>query len=402
MADLCNHFPGTEEMAAQIVADWIESQLEMLRRLARDRKRLMMISPAYQSHLRIASFSLDLSDLHDSGRSVLTIKFENGACVIYKPRDSCGERIWFGALRWMNENGFVVRFRIPRMLFREKYFLMALLRHKECKNSKAVKRFYYCWGAQSAVSQILGMEDLHRGNWIATATQPVLLDAEMVSYPSSRSSAVARNWAGLNPLLRTGLLPIFDKEKVGLYSGIAPLDSSFLAHERLNCWPHLDGQTNLPSVFSSDVVRGYRAVMHFFADYDQRRKFSAQINKLSRHAEYRVLYRATGVYYAILRSSYSPKRFLQRGSRMRHLRLACAGGSVARQIETSEAQALFRGCIPRFVGRSLKRNSAVPILFFADSSRLLRARLTSKIASLCQARLRSLRPVGYAWMSIIH
>src|SRR5207249_8149317 len=127
------------------------------------------------------------------------------------------EELWFNALRWLNRQQLGVSFRIPKLLPRSGYLWMEFLAKKSCQTIAEVRRFYFRWGAQTAVAQILGAIDLHRDNWLAVGAQPVLVDLEFVGHTPTRGAktldrpASAKTTAGgqsLPALLETGLFPL--------------------------------------------------------------------------------------------------------------------------------------------------------------------------------------------------
>src|SRR2546430_2527207 len=86
--------------------------------------------------------------------------------VFNKHQPPDGEELWFEALCWLNRNGIRVSFRVPKMLARGNYVWMEFLQIKNCKSCSAVRLFYFRWGAQIALAQILRASDLHRDNWL--------------------------------------------------------------------------------------------------------------------------------------------------------------------------------------------------------------------------------------------
>src|SRR5205823_8914032 len=153
----------------------------------------------------------------NGARTATMIEFVDRRRVVYKPRPVDREKLWFEALRWLSRNGAHASFRVPKMLVRKRYVWMEFLRTKSCKSLKEVRIFYFRWGIQAALAQILGATDLHRENWLAVGSQPVLVDAELIGSERSRT---------LTALLETGLLPLTARDRAGSYGGIAPFDSA--------------------------------------------------------------------------------------------------------------------------------------------------------------------------------
>src|SRR2546423_2148611 len=173
-------FPDLLETAAQLISAWIDAQRELFARLLRDKADLCSLFPNARAPFRVTHIRSRLSDPHDGARTAAMIEFVGDRRVIYKPRPSEGEALWFQALCWLNRNGIRVSFRVPKMLARGNYVWMEFLQTRSCKSSSAVRLFYFRWGAQIALAQILRASDLHRDNWLAVGSQPILVDAELI------------------------------------------------------------------------------------------------------------------------------------------------------------------------------------------------------------------------------
>src|SRR5438132_689961 len=149
-------FPDLLETAARLISAWIDAQRELLARLLRDKAEVCSAFLLGRQRFRVTHVRPRLSDPHDGGRTATMIEFTGRRRVFYKPRSPHQEQVWFEALRWLNRNGICVRFRVPKMLVRRRYVWMEFLQVKGCDSRKALRLFYFRWGAQSALAQILG------------------------------------------------------------------------------------------------------------------------------------------------------------------------------------------------------------------------------------------------------
>jgi len=379
LASLTKAFPAVHAVLAQLASDWIESQHEMLYCLCQDRETLLALLPMHATkELRVTEIVPGLSDPHNAGRSVTLLCFNGGHRVIYKPRSADGEHVWFGMLRWMNDGGFSARFAIPKILARRGYFWMVFLQRRSCASDQMMKKFYFRWGAQAAVAQVLGAQDLHRQNWIAVGSQPILADAELVSHPnfSWRLSPTLSKWGNLHPLLRTGLLPIYESDRVGTYSDLAPFDRSAALSKDLSFLPRCAGRIRLPCNYPDDLVSGYKAAAVFFNTQERTRTVISQMLRLTRKRTYRVLLRPTIEYYKLLLDSYSPDNMSNVDNRLQYLKTRCSAKTSKQG--TSEILALSRGCIPFFTAKwsvSEVRKRAMSSHEINRSARLFRRRL---------------------------
>ena len=383
-------FPDLLATAAQLISAWIDAQRELFTRLLRDRVDLGSLFPHGRKPFCVTHIRSRLSDPHDGARTATAIEFIGDCRVIYKPRSSDGEEIWFEALRWLNRNGIHVSFRAPKMLVRRNYIWMEFLQTKGCKNSTAVRLFYFRWGAQAALAQILGATDLHRDNWLAIGSQPILVDAELVGdaeRTSPRGKPKSKHRQSLPAILQTGLLPLLSRDRAGLYRGIAPLDATISKSAPPKCWPQYRRITQEPSRYVNDLVGGFDAVAQFFGRPRTAQRFFREVVLRTERQDHRVLLRATAQYARLLRKSCEARNMISTGERWRGLVRECCASAPNRRVGYAEARALLRCDIPKFT----KRRNSIPVswkIFSAaigelkNSSRLLRRRV------LLRARVR--------------
>jgi lantibiotic modifying enzyme len=372
LQETIHDFPEALATAARLIADWIDAQQELLCRIWHDQKRF-----------RVTAIHPGLSDPHDGGRSVTLVEFADGGRVIYKPRSCAREQIWFGALTWLNRNGFQPFFRVPRLVERQTYSWMESLRTTSCRNSKAVRAFYFRWGAQAALAQILRSSDLHRENWLAVGPQPILVDAELIgTAPAHSRKKPFQDRQSLSALLETGLLPLTARDRAGLYRGIAPFDSALSQSALVTCWPRCQGALQAPQKYVSDLVRGFEAVAEIVTKLERTREFFDEIIlPLSRTTNGRLLFRASAEYARILRDSLEPSKMISVGDRWRWLARECCASPPNRRIGLAEARALLRCDLPKFTsGRSATaaaswKTLATAIANLKGSSKILRKRV---------------------------
>jgi lantibiotic modifying enzyme len=368
----------------QLITAWIDAQRELFVRLLRDKADLCSVFlHAREPFFHVRHIRPRLSDPHDRARTATTVEFVGDCRVIYKPRQSDRDELWFKALRWLNRNGIRVSFRFPKMLSRRNYVWMEFLQAKSCKSSAAVRLFYFRWGAQAALAQILGATDLHRDNWLAIGSQPILVDAELIGdaeLKSSRKKSESKHRQFLPTLLQTGLLPLVSRDRAGFYRGIAPLDAAFSKSAPPKCWPRYKRIPQKPSRYVNDLVRGFEAVAEVLSDPRTAQRFFREVVSRTSRQNHRFLLRATAQYGRFLRESCEAHNMISAGDRWRHLVYECCASATTRRVGVAEARALVRGDIPKFTTRrktfpaSWKRFSA-SIAQLTRSSQLLRHRV---------------------------
>jgi len=391
-------FPGAKETVDAIVADWLRAQRMMAVRLQRDWGRLLSMLPR-EATQRVKHVTPGLSDPHERGQTVTVLEFAGGGRLVYKPRSCEGERIWFSALEWLNREGFQPSFYIPQFISRGNYCWMSFVEHRGCDSKRAVREFYFRWGVQAAIAQLLACADLHRQNWIASGEQPVLVDGEMAGSAFLRhrgsNRAVLAN-EQLHPLLRTGLLPLSENDCAGYYRGIAPFDSTSLRGERKSFWPMYSGKVERPGNYRDQILHGFTAALSFLRNRRGRKGFGDFVVCASCRKHLRILKRATASYYRLLEDSLQPQHLQKRGQRLQYL-LDRRGKDRLGKIE---ARSLFRCCVPRFTKNldGQQRRSVASLRSMPESAAVLatrlqltvRARETRVIKAMTRCEVRAL------------
>ena len=339
-------FPDLLDTAARLISSWIAAQLELFARLFAEKESLSTVFFSKRRRLHVVRIRAGLSDPHDGGRTVTMIEFAGNLRIIYKPRRCDGELFWFEALRWLDRRGIHVGFRVPKILAQKEHFWMEVLPRTGCKNVGQVRRFYFRWGIQAALAQILGAMDLHRDNWLAVGSQPILVDAELIGDVARQEKAPLERH--LPAVLRTGLLPITPRDRAGFYRGIAPLDEAVLKTAPAKCWPRCRGTVEKPSHYVEELSAGFQTVTDLFSSRRMQKDFFKEVI-LAIPGNVRVLPRATAQYVRLLRESLEARNMISAGQRRRDLVRECRATAVNRSGGRAEARALLRCDIPKFM-----------------------------------------------------
>jgi hypothetical protein len=352
LLDIVTTLPGSGETVALVIADWITSQRKMLGRLRRDWAQISRTLLSEPTQLRLIRIESGLSDSHDRGQTVAILVFKGGEKIVYKPRSCWGEASWFRALCWMETQGFETTFYRPKIMQRQCYGWMSFVPNKACRSRDSIKVFYFRWGAQAALAQILGASDLHRQNWIACGAHPTLIDAELLIHLVPGVSLSSRHRRQIHPLLRTGLLPLTPADGVGYYQGIAPFEHIEATCDETRFLPRYRANWQLPCDHSLQIVAGFRAAAEMLCS-SRGSRFLRRLIAKHRPLRTRVLLRPTGEYYALLHESLQTRYMLRSGSRRDYLIARCAASQRETSIATQETDALFRCSVPRFTGMTV-------------------------------------------------
>ena len=379
-------FPGVLDLTARIIAAWLNAQSELLNRLFFDKRDLTKNFLTRRQRFRIVRAQPGLSDPHKFGRTATLLEFASGTRIVYKPRPADREQLWFESLLWLNRNGFGLRFRIPKLLTQENYHWMEFVSSKPCENLRAVREFYFRWGAQTALAQILAATDLHRGNWISAGSQPVLVDAELIGdAESSKRNRYSRVVTRTLPLiLQSGLLPLTPRDRVGVYQGIGPFDSRISAHGVLpDCWPKYKHLRQRPKRYIAELMSGFETVKKVFEDRTVPPIFFREVIAPHRaRNKQRVLLRSTAHYARLLRRSFDAINLISVEARSRYIENACSAAVADHKVALTETDALLWCDIPKIEARAAvplsRQRFTEAVSELQQSARLFRSRVLLK------------------------
>ena len=200
---LFRKFPVLAGLWCLTIVHWRNHVLELLQRVAKDRRALSHFFFDKENLSGIKDVRLGLSDPHIGGRSVTLIEFKTGRRVIYKPRSGRSEAAWFSLLARMNRQGFRPMLRVARVLLRDGYHWMEYVAAASCESAAATRRFYERMGGLIAAAYLLKAVDCHRQNVIAEGEYPVLVDIDALWHVSP----LTKTQSATDILYRTGFFP---------------------------------------------------------------------------------------------------------------------------------------------------------------------------------------------------
>lgn len=323
---------------------WVEEKAEFLQRLASD-------LPTIQQNFRedtaqVVAIQLNLSDLHNRGRSVIALTFASGLKLIYKPRSLGLEAAYFQLLAWCNQQEVLQAFKLLKVVNCTTHGWMEYVEHLPCEDEAAAQRYYQRAGMLLCLLYVLQGNDCHDENLIASGEHPVLVDLETLLHPhaheiSSTDEVGAQSLASQqffeNSVLWTGLLPRWefgaDGGKAHDISGLGGVGGE--VPSRMPKWqnintdtmsleyepgimppaantPLLNGITLSPNDYVNELVDGFRQMYQFLSE--RREALLATDSPLAALADQKVrfLFRPTHVYSHVLGKAFNPN-YLRHG-----------------------------------------------------------------------------------------
>ena len=352
-------------------------------------------------------------DRHRKGRSVVVLRFDSGAQLLYKPKPLAVDAHFQELLSWLNDRGAQPSLRPLKLLDRGDYGWSEFVAPAACSSEEEVTRFYERQGSYLALLYTLDAADLHNENLIAAGEHPMLVDLEALFHPHvyGVDPVVAGNLAAGaldESVWQVGLLP----RRVWSDDHSAGVDMSGLGGEAGQMNPHplvgwegpgsdelrltrrrveLPASENRPRLHDQDVAAlGYRdAIVHGFTRMYQllcRHRDALAAEQLPRfaHDEIRVVVRSTNVYGLLWYESFHPdllRDALDRDRLFDRLWTEAARRPNLARVIAAERRDLWRDDIPSFSttpsSRTLWTSEREPLDDFFDepSLDLVRRRL---------------------------
>jgi type 2 lantibiotic biosynthesis protein LanM len=226
----------------QVLDFWIDSTREFLQRLAADRHEIQRAFDINELGL-VQNLRASLSDPHNGGRTVISLDFDSGLQLIYKPKDLGIERAYFDLLDWVNRHDPLLPLRVLKVIERVDYGWVEFCVPSPCEDSAQTSRFYRRSGMLLCIVYALCGTDFHSENMIASGDQPVLVDLETLLTPGLPETVGGRNanliaTFKLNAsVISTHLLPQWQKgagnEAIFDRSALGAIDSQLVKFRRL-------------------------------------------------------------------------------------------------------------------------------------------------------------------------
>jgi type 2 lantibiotic biosynthesis protein LanM len=127
---------------------------------------------------KLTNIQLGSGDLHNGNRSTAILIFTDFK-LVYKPRIATSELKFKEFLQELNKLGLQYESKIiPEILNCEHFSIWDFIQHKPCHSPTQVANYYYNIGILIAITNLIGVYDIHYENLIAVENSPVLIDIE--------------------------------------------------------------------------------------------------------------------------------------------------------------------------------------------------------------------------------
>ena len=346
LTSLFEKYPVMAKLLGTITNFWVEATQEFLLRLESDLTEIEEKIYLAEGVGQVCTILNDISDYHNSGRSVIIMKFFSGFKLVYKPRNITIEKVYFDFLDWLNKQSILLPFKILKVIDKSTYGWVEFVNYSSCQTKEEVCNYYERVGILLCWLYLLESTDLHHENLIASGEHPVLIDMETLMHPwveeITEKNEYTENQDFLayqklrSSVIRIGLLPrwhfeleegkSFDvtglggfgqQESLGKVSQWNNINSDAMTlsyvyktkktHSNI---PFLNKTPQLPNDYIEEIVSGFRKMYSVLLE--KKTEILEPKNPFNHFSKQQVrfVFRATRTYGAILRKILHPKYML--------------------------------------------------------------------------------------------
>jgi type 2 lantibiotic biosynthesis protein LanM len=280
---------------AIIARQWIDVSREFITRLDADWAAIGHDLLSGRVARKVDRIEGDLSDLHNGGRSVQIVQFEDGSRVVYKPKDLRLDAAWRELVERLNRSGAPNDLRAARSIVRDGYGWAEFIEHGGCADQEGVRLFFRRAGAWLALFHCFAAADMHQENLIACADHPVPIDIEVIlqAVPGERRSVEpeAQGFEAsaeiiANSIMMVGLLPAFGRTPNNDVFAVGGLNPNWQARKEAFTWintntdamrpvrpaPTVDSTPNVPRL-DNEYVRFGDHIDDFVVGFEDYARF---------------------------------------------------------------------------------------------------------------------------------
>ena len=341
-------YPVLAKLVATVIDLWLNASQQFILRLATDWDKIQKMFSSGTQLKQVITLKQSLSDYHCDGFSVVSIKFDSGLKLVYKPKNLGLESAYFKLLSWLNQQEEIpLQFKIIKIMDCLTYGWAEFVEDSPCEDMGKIKMYYTNCGATLFILYILGATDMHYENLIACGEFPVVIDLETLMHPKIKeiknqtnnvdkiaydrlnesvvSTSFLPYWYYLNPknnfaLDISGLGGFENQESIFKKSNYNWMNSDFmkLSYESIkfnyenNVFSHSLDRLS-PLNYVEDIVRGFELMGNFFLKQKSNvLKNDNILRELFKSQKIRMVFRPTSTYASILTKMLHPK-FLVNG-----------------------------------------------------------------------------------------
>ena len=247
--------PVLLRLFATVTRQWIDTSREMVLRLDADLAAIRRDILHSGNAGRVAGFEGNLSDPHNEGRSVRIVSFEDGARVVYKPKDLRLDAAWHALVERLNGAQAPIELKAVRAIAQDGYGWTEFIDHAACADAEGFARFFRRAGGWLALFHCFAATDMHQENMIACGDHPVPIDLEMILQAGAeeRSAEAPEDFAFAaaaeivsNSVTAVGLLPAYGRSPDNIVFAIGGMTADWTAKTEIT-WDKINSDAMRPA-----------------------------------------------------------------------------------------------------------------------------------------------------------
>jgi len=197
--DFFQKYPVLFRMAVHKLTYWSNASSEFFSRLQKDRI-LLFQEFGIPKAIKIKTIRPS-GDTHNHGRSVMVVEFENGQCIVYKPRSTSLEFSFQGYIQFFNRVYPTLALRTIKVLDQKDYGWVEFVPFRDLQSEDESDSYHFKLGFLTAIVFSLNGVDVFFENLIASGPDPVIIDLETMFHTSIESKTNPSPVYGLQSLL---------------------------------------------------------------------------------------------------------------------------------------------------------------------------------------------------------
>ena len=172
-------YPEIEPICQKLIQNQKKNIIDLLQKFERDKGKIFERFFPSEKGKTIEEIHIGQGDLHCEGKSVMEIRFEDGASIYYKPHSLAGDLLFYRIFNKIEGTAQDFYSEIP-IIECIGYGWEKGERQRECHSEKEIRNFYERVGIILCISYLLGTHDLHYQNMIACGEYPFFIDLENI------------------------------------------------------------------------------------------------------------------------------------------------------------------------------------------------------------------------------
>ena len=252
--------PVLLRLIASLTRQWLETTREYVLRLDADLHGVRRDILQMRTDSKVTKVEGGLSDPHRGGRTVLSIEFDDGRRVMYKPKDLRLDVAWRAMVERLNPLA-PVQLRAPLAIAHDGYGWTEFIEHTGCADESGCQEFFRRAGAWLALFHCFAASDIHQENLIAAGDHPVPVDLETILQadttergrrPEAEAYAAAKELI-TDSVAAVGLLPAYGRSADRSLYAVGGVASEWTAGTKLT-WTDVNSDSMRPALVKEEAT----------------------------------------------------------------------------------------------------------------------------------------------------